>query len=235
MVELYNLDCLEMFKSLKDESIDLVVTDPPYRVISGGHKGKTPTGILKNNDGKIFEYNDINFEEWIPEIYRVLKDDGDFYCMTNVLNLQEVLNCASKCGFNLHNILVWEKNNVTPNRWYMKNCEFTCYFYKKNAKTINNPSSKQVHQFDNPQGNKLHPTEKPVELMRYYIENSSNENDIVLDPFMGGGSTGVACKQCGRNFIGCEIDKKYFDIAQTRINNTTSLKKNKTIFDLGAK
>lgn len=65
--------------------------------------------------------------------------------------------------------------------------------------------------------NKLHPTQKPIDLMKVLIENSSNENDIVLDCFMGGGSTGVACLESNRNFIGCEIDKKYYDIAVERI------------------
>ncbi len=70
---------------------------------------------------------------------------------------------------------------------------------------------------DNILRNKEHPTEKPIELMKLYIENSSNENDTVLDPFMGSGSTGVACKNTNRNFIGIELDENYFNIAKKRI------------------
>ena len=74
-----------------------------------------------------------------------------------------------------------------------------------------------MHNFDNIIGNKQHPTEKPVDLMKFYVENSSNTGDIVLDPFMGSGSTGVACKELNRNFIGIELDDSYFDIGVNRI------------------
>lgn len=221
----YDLKCgnsIELLKTIPTESIDLVVTDPPYKVISGGNKNlKWQSGysnsVLYKNDGKIFDHNDIEFMDWLPEVYRVLKQNTHFYCMTNVLNMSELLLACEKVGFKLHNILVWEKNTANANRWYMKNCEFTLFCYKGEAKTINNPSSKMVHQFDNIVGNKTHPTEKPLRLLQFYIENSSNENEIVLDPFMGTGSCGVACKKLNRNFIGYEIDEKYFSIAQDRI------------------
>lgn len=227
MNSLYNEDCLNILKNMPDNSVDLIVTDPPYRVISGGNKNEKwksgwNSSVLSRNDGKIFDHNNIKFSEWIPEAFRVLKNDSDFYCMTNVMNVKEIITEAEKAGFKLHNILVWEKNNATANRWYMKNCEFTLYFYKGNAKTINNPGSKQVHQFNNILGEKQHPTEKPVELMKFYVENSSNEGDLVLDPFMGVGATGVACNKAGRNFIGIEIDEKYFNIAKHRIEESKS-------------
>ena len=99
----------------------------------------------------------------------------------------------------------------------MKNCEFTLFLRKGKAKFIHNCGSKQIHQFKNIIGNKSHPTEKPVELMKFYIENSSNTGDVVLDPFMGAGSTGIACMECRRNFIGIEIDERFFEIAEKRL------------------
>lgn len=99
----------------------------------------------------------------------------------------------------------------------MKNCEYVLFLRKGKAKPINNIGSKTVHQINNIIGNKQHPTEKPIELIKLYIENSSNEKDTVLDPFMGAGSTGLACKELNRNFIGIELDKQYFDIAKKRI------------------
>lgn len=216
---LYLGDAIEILRSADSESVDLCVTDPPYRTISGGHPENTnrPTGILEANDGKIFEYNDIDHREWMRQVYRVLKPNADFYCMTNLLNLFKLKEIAESVGFKLHNLLVWEKNNLTPNRWYMKNCEFTLYFYKGKAKQINEPASPMVHRFENKIGNKLHPTEKPVPLMTFYIKNSSQPNDLVLDPFMGAGSTGVAALMLGRQFFGCEIDSKYYNIAKERI------------------
>ena len=200
MIDLRQGDCVEILKSIPSESIDLVVTDPPYRTISGGNKSdKWKSGyassVLYKNDGKIFDNNNIEFSNWLPEVYRVLKDGTHFYCMTNVLNINKIIIEAEKVGFYLHNILVWEKNTANANRWYMKNCEFTLFFKKGKAKTINNPSSKMIHKFNNPVGNKLHPTQKPVELMQFYITNSSKENEIVLDPFMGSGSTGCGLHQ----------------------------------------
>lgn len=210
-----------MLKAIPDNSIDLIVTDPPYRVISGGkpHKKGQPSGILSKNDGKIFEYNDINPQIWIPEAYRVLKEGSHCYIMINVLNMESYLRICRETGFGLHNILPWDKGNVTPNRWYMKNCEFTLFLRKGKAKPINNLGSKMIHAFPNIIGNKKHPTEKPVELMKYYIENSSNIDDTVLDMFMGVGSTGKAAKELHRNFIGIEIDKQYYDIAEAEIFN----------------
>ncbi len=215
-----NANCMDYLQSLSNESIDLIVTDPPYKVISGGkprHKGQ-PSGMLSKNDGKIFDYNNIQPEEWMPELYRVLKSGSQCYIMVNTLNLKRYLEITENCGFKLHAVLVWEKNNATPSRWYMKNGEFTLFLRKGKAKTINYVGSKMIHYFNNIIGNKQHPTEKPIELMRYYIENSSIRDDIILDPFMGCGSTGVACKLTNRRFIGVEIDEQYFNIAKERLS-----------------
>lgn len=224
MIELdkiYNTDCLEALRQLPDKCVDLVVTDPPYRTISGGTNSKWSSGwsnsVLSKNDGKIFANNDIKHKDWIREVFRVLKDDSHAYFMTNLINLFNIKDIAEKEGFVLHNLLVWEKNTANANRWYMKNCEYTLFFRKGNAKTINNPSSKTVHSFVNPVGNKLHPTEKPIELMQFYISNSSKQGDIILDPFMGSGTTAVAAKQLNRHFIGYEIDKTYYNTALRRI------------------
>lgn len=219
-ITLYHDDCMNVFKNIPDNSIDLVVTDPPYKVISGGkpHKKGQPSGMLSKNDGKIFKYNNIKPEVWIPEVYRVLKKGTHCYIMTNTINLEDYLRIARECGFGLHNVLSWEKNNCTPSRWYMKNGEFTLFLRKGKAKAINNPGSKMIHSFDNIIGNKIHPTEKPVELMKFYIENSSSVGDIVLDPFMGSNSTGRACRELDRKFIGIEIDDEYFKVDQEEMN-----------------
>lgn len=214
-------DCLEAMKEVGDESVDLLVTDPPYKIITGGDKnGKNsvrPQGILRGNR-KLFKNNQIKISEWMPELYRVLKCNTHCYVFSNSLNLKDMLNLSEQCGFKLVNMLVWEKNNCTPSQYYMKNCEYVLLLRKGKAKWINNiGASKTAHRFNNIISNKTHPTEKPVELMRFYIENSSNENDIVLDPFMGNASTGVACVNTGRSFIGIEQDEQYFKTAKSRI------------------
>lgn len=219
---MYNGDCLDVLKQIPDSSIDLVVTDPPYKTITGGDSnGKNstrPKGMLSGNR-KLFKHqNNTTPEEWLPLLYSKLKENTHCYIFTNSLNLNYILTEAEKCGFKLHNILVWEKNNCTPSQYYMKNCEYVLFFRKGKAKWINNiGESKTVHKFNNVIGTKLHPTEKPVDLLRFYISNSSNENDVVLDPFVGSGSTGIACIEENRKFIGVEIDEQYFKIAEERM------------------
>lgn len=222
-MNVYNIqlgNTLELIKNIKNESIDCIITDPPYEVISGGTPDNKdvnrPSGILSKNDGKIFEYNNIDIECWIDECYRVLKNNTHIYIMTNFLNLQHYMSAIQKAGFNIHNLLVWEKNNATPNRWYMKNCEYIIFARKGEAKPINNCGSKTVMKFDNVK-NKIHPTEKPVDLLRTLIENSTNINDTVLDPFGGSMSTAYAAIICGRNAISYELDEKYYNVGKKRL------------------
>ena len=221
-----NIDATIGLKNIPSSSVDLIVTDPPYPVISGGPGDKTsPQGVIKSNDGKIFKHNDIHIKEWIYECYRVLKPNTHIYIMVNFLNLSEYLIEIQKAKFKLHNLLVWKKNNVTPNRWYMKNAEYTIFAYKGSAKRINNVGqSNTVHEIKNITGNKVHPTEKPIELMDLNINNSSNKNDLVLDPFMGSGSVALSCINNKRNYIGFEIDKDYYNIINNRIKNNINTK-----------
>lgn len=232
---LYHGDCLVEMQRIEDESIDLVVTDPPYKIISGGCRitdlGDEPSGILthRNNkrldwvddvrSGKMFKENDIKFHEWLPHIFRVLKDGTHFYVMVNDRNMQEMLNVCTENMFKLVNILTWKKNNCTPNRWYMKNTEFILMFRKGRAKNINNMGTKSCIEVDNIIGKKVHPTEKPTALLAILIENSSKVGETVLDPFMGSGSTGIACKKSGRHFVGIEKDLNYFKIAESGVRN----------------
>lgn len=211
-------------KNIPDGSVDLVVTDPPYKTITGGDSdGKNstrPKGMLSGNRKLFAHQNNIKPSQWIPELFRVLKEGSHCYIFTNHLNMKDMLIESEKAGFKLHNILVWEKNNCTPSQFYMKNCEYILFLRKGKAKWIRNiGGSKTVHQFQNIIGKKVHPTEKPVELMQYYVENSSSDGELVLDPFMGSGPTGVACLNSGRDFIGIELDEEYFRIAKDRIEN----------------
>ena len=218
-IELMKGDCLEMMKSIPDNSVDLCVSDIPYK-LTGGGKGdgansKRPKGILENNSQLM---KIPKFEDWLPELYRVMKNGTHIYLMSNFKNLNDLMNKSLAVGFKHINLLVWEKNNCTPSQFYMKNCEYTLLLRKGSSKYINDiGGSKTVHKFNNIIGNKVHPTEKPVELMEFYVENSSNRGDMVLDMFMGSGSTGVACVNTNRNFIGVELDENYFNIAEKRI------------------
>lgn len=218
-----NYDAIESMKSLPDECIDLVVTDPPYKVVSGGGgNGKNsvrPKGVLTRHDGKLFDHTHLKPSDWIPEVFRLLKEGTHCYIFTNLLNLEEMLLVSKQSGFKLHNLLVWEKNNCTPSQFYMKNCEYVLFLRKGKAKWINDiGGSKTVHKFNNIIGKKIHPTEKPIDLLEMYINNSSNEGDLVLDPFMGSGATANACVNTKRKYIGFEIDAEFHKVATERLS-----------------
>lgn len=236
-------DTLELIKNIPDESIDLVCSDIPYKIATGGcaikereHEyggilnrryvdNELKSKWLKQNDdailirkGKFFD-NIPLFSEWLPDVYRVLKNNTHCYLMINSRNLKELQVEAEKVGFKFQNLLVWVKNNATPNRYYMQSCEFILMLRKGAAKDINCLGTSNVFSYPNIIGNKYHPTEKNVDLMKDLILNSTNENDIVLDPFMGSGTTCLACKETNRHYVGFEIDKKYYDIARKRLSN----------------
>ena len=224
MINLIHGDCLEKMKNIPDKSIDMVLTDPPYRLKSGGRVGnKTPRGgvfTINNGDlksGKFFTHNDIDFSEWLPEAYRIMREDSHCLVFINNHNLFPLLATALKL-FKLKNILVWNKGNKNAHRNYMLQVEFIVLLGKGRCRGINSMGSANLLNFKNKSGGKLHPTQKPIDLLEHLISNSSDEGDLVLDLFMGSGSTGVACKNLNRNFIGIEKDDNYFEIARNRIN-----------------
>lgn len=218
-------DCIETLAKIQDESVDLLITDPPYRVTSRGSAGNSGGMLQKdiNKKGQVFAYNNIDCEEYAPEFYRILKDGSHCYVMTNHVNLIHMLNTFTSAGFHFIKSLVWDKGNKIMGQYYMSQFEYILFFRKGKGVRINNCGTSDILSVKNVKtkgedGRNLHDTEKPVELMQILIENSSKENDVVIDPFMGIGSTGVACSNTNRKFIGIEIDNKYFDIAQSRLH-----------------
>ncbi|MBO7692425.1 MAG: hypothetical protein J6T10_07300 [Methanobrevibacter sp.] len=221
--ELHNADCYEYIKKIPDKSIDLVIIDPPYEVdIVGGNTniGKN----LKNNMLK--QLNDLNIidginNEIFEQFMRVMKKPNIYIWCNKKQILQYLKFFVEKysCSFE---VLCWLKTNPTPlcGGNYLIDKEF-CLYFRKNVKLNTNfetaktwwltPKNKtDKDEFD-------HPTIKPKEIIKKLILNSSNENDIVLDCFMGSGTTGVACVETNRNFIGIEIDPHYFQIAENRL------------------
>ena len=216
---LYRGDCRDLIVGGADA--DLIVTDAPYRLTAGGRakSGKTMSGIFAGgryaNDGCLVTVT-MGWPEMMDYLYLALKTDGDCYVMANDKNLLAAQAAAHEAGFGFHNMLVWEKPTAVPNRWYMKNLEFTLYLWKGRARTIADPGAKQITRCPLIRESD-HPTEKPVALMAEYVRQSSEPGDLVLDPFMGAGSTGVAALRLGRRFVGCEIEARHFDTACARM------------------
>lgn len=221
-IKLYQGDCLEIMDKLIElgVKVDCIAIDPPYKLTSGGRTTKrniqfntVDEDSLKN--GEFFKIP--KFKDWAKKCYDILNEDTHAYFMTNTKNLHSMLTELQNVGFKLHEILVWNKGMHTPQQYYLRNVEFILFMRKGKAKPINNMGTFSLININGIKGNKIHPSEKPNELMELFISNSTNEGDLVLDCFMGSSSTGVACKNLNRKFIGIELDEKYFDIAVDRI------------------
>jgi site-specific DNA-methyltransferase (adenine-specific) len=137
--------------------------------------------------------------------------------MINARNLKDLQQDAEDAGFKFQQLLVWDKGNSTPNKYYLNSFELILMLRKGRAKNINNLGTKNILRIPNIMRGRNHPTEKPADLMQVLIENSTEPGQTVLDPFMGVGGAGVASVRTGRQFIGIEIDEKYYDIAKERI------------------
>lgn len=222
---LYCADVMDVAGELNGVG-DLLVTDPPYALTSGGKNTGEFRGIFAtgkyDNSGEIMTRT-MDWPETMTVLHGLTKPDSDAYVMCNDKNVRDALNAAHDARWKFHNLLVWQKNNVIPNRWYSKHLEFVMYLYKGKAKAINNKSSRQLSAVNNSK-ECGHPTGKPVELLLQYIENSSQPGDVVIDPFMGRGSTGAACVRSCRRFIGVEIDSEHFEKACERIEREVKMK-----------
>lgn len=228
MIDLRQGDCLEVMKTIPDNSIDLIVTDPPYLIenTKAGGKSELAKSIQNMND-EIKSKNLTNgFNvKVLDELVRVMKK-VNIYIWCNHKQIPMYLDYFVKglgCSFD---IIIWNKTNAMPlfKNKYLTDKEY-CLYFRKNA--LCNPENYEeaktvYYQPINIKDKKVygHPTIKPLNIIKNLIKNSSNENDVVLDCFMGSGTTGVACKNLNRNFIGIELDEKYFNIAKERIENT---------------
>ena len=225
-ITLCNGDCMGVMRSIADNSIDLIVTDPPYRVTT--HGTSFNHGMFENkatNQGMVFEHNDISVSEYAPEFFRVLKDGSHCYVMCNHVNLQSMLNTFTEVGFHFIKSLIWDKGNKIMGTYYMSQFEYILFFRKGQGVPINDCGTSDILSIPNIKmkrndGTNFHDTEKPVALWDVLISNSSKENELVLDPFMGIGGSAVSAKKLNRRFIGCEIDTMYYEVAVSRVNNS---------------
>jgi len=220
---LYHNDCLSEMEKLidKGQKVDLIITDPPYKMTKRG-KSCRPNYMQNNMGDNVFEGELPNTKEWMKKCYDLLNDNTHFYVFTNTVSLKEYLTVAEECGFKLHNVITMIKDTKMPNRWYLKYSELVLFFRKGKAFPINDMTSRDYEFIETPtlKNGKVHISQKPLDFIEKLVTNSSKENQTVLDPFMGSGTTGVACLNTNRKFIGIEIDTNYFDIAQNRIMET---------------
>jgi len=224
---IYHQDCLQGMVSLPDASIDCVVTDSPYRLTQHGSAGTTG-GIMSKEgykSGKVFVHNDIDIENYLSELYRVLKAPAHCYIMCNHLNLYHFLQVIDSSPFHFVKSLIWDKRHKIAGRYYMGQFEYILFLRKGGEKPINHCDRSDLISLPNvrnkrPDGENWHDSQKPVGLMRYLIEESTQPGGLVLDPFMGSGTTALACMSCKRHYVGFEIDEDYYQISQRRLQQT---------------
>ena len=240
---LYHDDCLKRLKKIDKKSIDMIFADPPYFLSNGGvscHSGKQVSVNKGQWDEGLSPNDKLSFNrKWIRACREVLKDDGTIWISGTYHNIYSIGVALELEGFSIINNITWQKPNPAPN--------LACRSFTHSTETIIwarkqlTPKKKGKHYFnydlmkemnDNKQmkdvwllslpskkekQNAKHPTQKPLSVLERIILASTKENDVVLDPFNGSGTTGIACLNLNRKYIGIEKEKEYLELTKRRI------------------
>ena len=246
MNKIYNKDCIIGMKQIPDEKIDLVVTDPPFAINFKAKKAnynRTASRVLSG-------YNEITKENyyeftlnWMSQCFRILKESGGMYVFSGWNNLADILNAIEEIGFITVNHIIWKYQfGVVTNRKFVTSHYHCLYICKNDKKRKFFPYERFSKEEKNNQGRSLHykdkedvweikreywtgdektPTKLPAEIIKKILQYSSEEGDLVFDPFLGSGQTAVVSKLLKRNYIGFEIVKEYFDFISKRLKSNS--------------
>lgn len=232
-IELKLGDCIKILKDIKEKSIDLIFADPPYNLSGENFITVSAGKPVKCDKGEwdiIKDFHEFNLK-WIKECIRVLKPHGTIWISGTLHNHPSTGVALKELGLWIINDIIWYKPNATPllskNRFvpsteliWVASKTKKYYFNYDLAKKLN--KGKQMRNLwviPAERHKTSHPTEKPERLLERIILIGSREKDTILDPFMGSGTTGVVAKKLGRDFIGIEINPKYFKMANDRISS----------------
>ena len=246
MNKIYNQDCIDGMKAIPDGKIDLVVTDPPFAINFKAKKAnynRTASRVLSG-------YNEITKENyyeftlnWMSQCFRILKESGGMYVFSGWNNLADILNAIEEIGFITVNHIIWKYQfGVVTNRKFVTSHYHCLYICKNDKKRKFFPYERFSKEEKNNQGRSLHykdkedvweikreywtgdektPTKLPAEIIKKILQYSSEEGDLVFDPFLGSGQTAVVSKLLKRNYIGFEIVKEYFDFISKRLKSNS--------------
>jgi site-specific DNA-methyltransferase (adenine-specific) len=238
MFTLHNGDCLEYMKTLQPASVDTVITDPPYSSggqFRGDRTKNTNTKYLGTSKYQELPENITDFGgdnrdqrswafwcmTWLSECFRIMKPGGLAIVFTDWRQLPSLTDAYQGAGFVWRGVGVWDKTWASSRPMagrFMHQAEYFVWG-TKGALPFDFSKDCLPGVFSIPtekMTDRVHPTQKPVELIKQFIRISG---DVVIDPFMGGGTVGVACVQTGKDFVGCEADPKYFAVAEKRIKS----------------
>jgi len=225
--EIYCGDSLILMQDIPDESIDLIVTDPPFAIdfkAKRNNYNRTQTRVLEG-------YNEIPKEKyydftlgWLKEAYRILKKTGSMYVFSGWTNLKDILNAIDAVGFLTINHLIWKYQfGVFTKRKYVTSHYHILFLAKsrkkyKFNKVENYPEDVWIINREYWTGKIKTPTKLPIQLVKKILLFSSDEGDIVFDPFLGSGTVAVVAKMLGRYFLGFEIVPEYCEFAKERVS-----------------
>jgi DNA modification methylase len=230
--ELYNDDAFNVINNfiLSDKKVDAIITDPPFLHVKGGMKSdRINTGSYKPDSFVNTNMRDFDEEQifkLLDKSKKIFRNSFNGYFFCSKLQIVSYLKWTQKNGLN-YDVLIWDrqKNSLISTKFYTSNIDYVIRIYGDGQslnKIVNDRDKgdveyyKKIQSYPHPK-NHGHETEKPIELISKYIELSTNENDVVFDPFMGSGTTGEACNKLNRKFIGVELEEKYFNISKDRI------------------
>tara|TARA_Y100000590_G_scaffold443558_1_gene573150 strand:+ start:216 stop:941 length:726 start_codon:yes stop_codon:yes gene_type:complete len=228
-------NCLKKLKKVKKNSVSLILTDPPYNLGLFMKKRTTNLGAMRKNHFVVSGWDDLAIDKWennmskfFIEANRIMKKRGNLLMFMSLIKVETIIKLATRAGFYYKTTGIWHKTNPMPRNkdlHFVNSTESWLHFTSKSKTGIFNNNKKLLHDFietSNIKGsekkNGTHPTQKPVDILSFFVNTLSNKRDFVLDPFMGSGSTGVAALKNKRKFIGFEINNKYFKIAKKRIS-----------------
>ncbi|MCX2718759.1 DNA-methyltransferase [Lentiprolixibacter aurantiacus] len=229
-------DCIDLLGKINESSVDLVLTDPPYNLGNFMHKRNTNLVKMRENQFAYAGWDNLSQEEWeeqmdkfLRESARILKKGGALLIFMSLMKVETIVKLASKYKFYYKTTGVWHKTNPMPrnmNIHFVNSTEGWIYFINNDTSGTFNNEGKVVHDFfesslttTKEKGFGKHPTQKPTKLISHLIKHLSNINDVVVDPFMGSGTTGVSSKRLNRRFIGIDLDNDYYELSKSRIVN----------------
>lgn len=234
-IKIINNDSLKEMEKISSDSIDLILTDPPYNLGNFMNNRNTNLKKMRNNFFAASGWDNLEYEDWIKnmdkffmESHRILKKGGTLLIFMSILKIESLIAISEKYNFYYKTTGIWHKKNPMPrnmNLHFVNSNECWIYFInEKKTGTFNNEKLEldYIETSITPINEKKygkHPTQKPIALMEHFVKLLSNENETILDPFLGSGTTAVASKKLKRKFIGIEINPEYYLISKKRVEN----------------